>query len=82
MNQPDEIICHCKSVAREQIVLAIRGGASTLKDIQEVTGACTGNQCKELNPKGICCSADILAILKENGGPDQHGNDDCSCCDS
>lgn len=59
----DEIICHCKQVTKREIEKAILGGAKTLKDIQEITGACTGNQCKELNSSGKCCSTDINAML-------------------
>jgi bacterioferritin-associated ferredoxin len=59
----DEIICYCKQVTKREIEKAISEGAKTLKDIQEITGACTGNQCKELNPSGKCCSSDINAML-------------------
>ena len=58
-----EIICHCKQVTKKGIKKAIFDGAKTLKDIQEKTGSCTGNQCKELNPSGKCCSSDINALL-------------------
>jgi bacterioferritin-associated ferredoxin len=59
----DEIICHCKQVSKSEIEKAISDGAKTLKDIQEITGACTGNQCKELSPSGKCCSSDINTML-------------------
>ena len=59
----DEIICYCKQVTKSEIEKAILDGAKTLKDIQGITGACTGNQCKELNPSGKCCSSDINAML-------------------
>jgi NAD(P)H-nitrite reductase large subunit len=58
-----EIICYCKQVTKNEVESAIRDGAKTLKEVQEITGACTGNQCKELNPKGVCCSVDINAML-------------------
>jgi len=64
---PDQMICYCKQVSQKQIEKAIKLGATTLADIQEGTGACTGNQCKELNPSGKCCSGDINQILKDNG---------------
>lgn len=64
---PDQMICHCKQVSQKQIENAIRLGAKTLNDIQLRTGACTGNQCKELNPSGKCCSGDINRLLKDNG---------------
>lgn len=59
----DEIICYCKQVTKSEIEKVILNGAKTLKDIQEITGACNGNQCKELNPLGKCCSSDINALL-------------------
>jgi len=64
---PDITICYCKQVSQKQIEEAIKLGARTLADIQEGTGACTGNQCKELNPSGKCCSGNIKRILKDNG---------------
>ena len=64
---PDKIICYCNQVTQKEIESAIRSGAKTLPDIQKSTGACTGNQCKELNPSGKCCSGDINRLLK-NGG--------------
>ena len=62
----DEMICYCKNVKRSQIVKAIKDGAKSLKDIQKMTKACTGNRCKEINPKGKCCIDDVKAILKES----------------
>ena len=59
----DEIICYCKQVTKSEIEKAIQDGAKTLKDIQEITGACTGNNCKELNPSGKCCSSAINSLL-------------------
>lgn len=59
----DEIICYCKQVTKSEIEKAITDGAKTLKDIQEITGACTGNQCKEMNPSGKCCATEINAML-------------------
>lgn len=64
---PDKMICYCKQVTQKEIEAAIKLGAKTLSEIQENTGACTGNQCKELNPSGKCCSGDINRLLK-NGG--------------
>ncbi len=69
----DETICYCMGVTRKTLVQAIRAGARTLKDLQTATEACTGHQCRTLNPKGTCCSADIRRILSEEvagpGGP-------------
>lgn len=72
-----QIICYCKNISKTEIEAAILGGAKTLKDIQEITGACTGNQCKELNPDQRCCSVEIMALLKNN---DNRQPKKCSCC--
>jgi NAD(P)H-nitrite reductase large subunit len=64
---PDKTICYCKQVTQKEIEAAIKLGAKTLSAIKESTGACTGNQCKELNPSGKCCSGDINGLLKDGG---------------
>ncbi len=61
---PDKMICYCKQVTQKDIEKAIDMGAKTLSDIRQTTGACTGNQCKELNPSGKCCSGDINQIIR------------------
>jgi len=71
----EKIICYCHQVTEKEIRNAMAKGAKTLKDIQEATGACTGNKCSELNPTGKCCSGDINAMLKTNDGPAT-----CCCC--
>ena len=70
-------ICYCKNINEEAIVTAIRKGATTLKAIQQETTACTGNNCKDLNPKGICCSNEILTIIKRETGQDTMAK---GCC--
>jgi len=72
-----KIICYCKNVSEETIKEAINRGAKTLMDIQEMTGACTGNRCEELNPTGKCCSVEINSILSNT----QLGEGlKCCCC--
>jgi NAD(P)H-nitrite reductase large subunit len=61
---PGKIICYCKHVTQNEIESAIKSGAKTLSDVQEITGACTGNQCKQVNPSGKCCSEDIHRLFK------------------
>jgi len=62
-----KMICYCNLVTQKEIESAIKQGAKTLSDIKQITGACTGNQCKELNPSGKCCSGDINRLLKNDG---------------
>ncbi|HNV95801.1 MAG TPA: (2Fe-2S)-binding protein [Bacteroidales bacterium] len=69
----EEIICYCKNISKAEILSAIAKGAKTLKDVQEMTSACTGNACIELNPKGVCCAEDILKLLPPS-------DKKCSCC--
>ncbi len=69
-----ELICYCKQITKQEVVTAIENGAKTLKDVQQITNACTGNQCKELNPKGICCSGDINELL-----PSKPKTCSCNC---
>jgi len=75
----DKIICYCTNVPESQIVKAIHNGVNTLKDIQKATNACTGNQCKKLNPKGHCCYEDIMEILKRETGIEPEKNNSCCC---
>ncbi|HAH25546.1 MAG TPA: NAD(P)H-nitrite reductase [Prolixibacteraceae bacterium] len=67
MFNPDSVICYCKQVTQKEIEKAIQMGSKTLADIRQTTGACTGNQCKEMNPLGKCCSDDINRLLKNEG---------------
>lgn len=80
MSDSDEMICYCGQVRRSTIVEAIRHGAKTLKDIQQATGAGIGSRCQELNPKGVCCHGDILAILKEVLGAQSNPSGSSGCC--
>jgi bacterioferritin-associated ferredoxin len=73
----NEIICYCKNISKSDIKEAIAKGAKNLKDIQEMTDACTGNRCKELNPKSKCCSEDILKMFDKQK---PRNNSNCCCC--
>jgi NAD(P)H-nitrite reductase large subunit len=61
---PETIVCYCANVDKQTIVSAIEAGATTLKQIQQETSACTSNRCKELNPAGTCCHKDIGELIK------------------
>jgi NAD(P)H-nitrite reductase large subunit len=56
-------ICYCNDVTLGEIRAAIKDGAKSVDDIRDMTGACTGNRCEELNPSGGCCETDILRVL-------------------
>ena len=81
MNQGnDQQVCYCKKVSRGRILQAITDGASTLKQIQRRTGAGTGKRCKELNPKGVCCIPDIVAIREAETGRKEKARSCCPHC--
>jgi len=61
----DEIVCYCSNVSKQKIMEAIEGGAKTLQDIRNMTGACTLSKCKEVSPRKKCCSSDIIKILNQ-----------------
>ena len=65
----DDLVCYCHRVSRRAIVQAIQSGARTLQDVQAATGAGHGDRCRELNPNGTCCSADIRRILAAEAPP-------------
>ena len=60
-----QIVCYCSNVTRQEIIQAIGRGARTLEDVRAATKACTVGRCKELSPRGRCCSPDILQILAD-----------------
>ena len=63
MNNKD-LICYCIEIDKKTIVDAIKNGNISLEMIKNTTKACTGNQCKEKNPSGQCCSKDIKELIK------------------
>ena len=65
MHENDEIICWCSNVTRGDILKAMDEGARTIDDIKKMTGACTVCNCKEMNPKHICCKGDIRRVMGE-----------------
>lgn len=64
LDAPDnETVCWCSSVSKHSIVAAKSGGAQNMDDIRLMTGACTLGRCKELSPRGRCCSKEIKMLL-------------------
>lgn len=72
----DQIVCYCIRVDKQTILKAIKDGCNSLNTIQKVTSACTGNRCKELNPSGKCCSADIKLLIHIYSLEEEDDNDD------
>ena len=61
----DDLICFCLKVSKGTIKKAVQCGAKNLKEIRERTKACTGSDCKALNPTKKCCSPQIMQIVKK-----------------
>lgn len=61
-----DLICYCTRVNKKSIVDAIDQGATTLKQIKEMTTACTGDECATLNPNKRCCSKEINQLIRLN----------------
>lgn len=78
LKAPDEeLICWCAQVPVGAVRAAVREGAKTLEDIRTKTGACIGGDCKKNNPRGRCCSAELIKFLPSL---DLGGAKDCPCC--
>ncbi len=60
----DETVCWCSNVSKQSILDAIQNGARSMDDIRRMTGACTVGRCKELSPRGRCCSIEIRILLE------------------
>ena len=65
----DEIVCWCSNVSKRSILDATRNGARNMDDIRRMTGACTQGRCKELSPRGRCCSKEIKLLLEAETTP-------------
>ncbi|MDR0476679.1 MAG: (2Fe-2S)-binding protein [Desulfobulbaceae bacterium] len=59
----DELVCWCAGVSAKGIRDAVKNGARTLADIRAATGACSKGDCKNNNPRGRCCSVEIVQFL-------------------
>lgn len=79
---PNQIVCYCIGVNKQTLVDAINKGCNSLSEIKEITLACTGNRCKELNPSGKCCSVDIKILIELYGIPEPGCSDNTKggCC--
>jgi NAD(P)H-nitrite reductase large subunit len=65
----DETVCWCSSVSIRSVLDAIGNGAQNMDDIRRMTGACTQGRCKELSPRGRCCSKEIKLLLEAETKP-------------
>jgi NAD(P)H-nitrite reductase large subunit len=61
----DETVCWCGGISKFKILSSIHDGARNMGDIRRMTGACIVGRCKELSPRGRCCSKEIKILLEE-----------------
>ncbi|MBI9107005.1 MAG: (2Fe-2S)-binding protein [Spirochaetales bacterium] len=78
----NEIVCYCQNVNKGIIVSAVKSGTITLALVKDATSACTGGNCKELNPSDKCCSGDILELIKIYSDDSKESESSCCCCNS
>lgn len=58
--------CYCRDVTKDSITDAVLNkGANSLEEIQNITGANTGNECITKNPRGKCCGGTVKQMLEE-----------------
>ncbi len=77
---PDsEVVCACAGVNKARIRQAIEQGAYTLALVKILTGAGRDDACREKNPRGRSCQADILELIRiyYHGPPPLEGG--CGC---
>ncbi|MDL2313698.1 (2Fe-2S)-binding protein [Bilophila wadsworthia] len=73
----NEFVCWCAQVSAGAIRAAVSNGAKTLDDVRTMTGACIKGDCKNNNPRGRCCSVEIIKFLPQK---DIVPSARCSCC--
>ncbi len=75
---PDtEVVCYCRNIDKGKILKAIREGASTLKEVMEMTGAGKGRDCAVKNPREVCCHMGIKRILDLYAGKEPNREGGC-----
>ncbi len=57
-------LCYCKQVTEEDVVEAIRKGAKSVKEVEEMTGIGNGGHCMITNPSGRCCRNYYLSFIE------------------
>ena len=57
-------LCYCKQVTEEDVVKAVKDGATTFDEVVDKTGIGGGGQCKITNPAGRCCSRNYKPFIE------------------
>jgi bacterioferritin-associated ferredoxin len=77
----DQYVCYCNKVSESDIQKAIQGGARSLEEVIQITGAMKNSNCKVNNPKGVCCYADLRSVYEKFTGKANIDNALRSGCD-
>ncbi len=86
LDAPDNtIICYCGNINKGSIVRAIKEGHTSFAQLRAATGVCPEpNDCLHNNPKGRCCSTEVMALLNSVCGVNktavQASPCTCACC--
>jgi len=65
----DTLVCYCGKVDKETILNAIAAGHDTIDKLKAVINICPeDNDCKNNNPSGHCCLAEVSALLRAHVG--------------
>jgi len=69
LDAPDDaLVCYCGKVDKKTVLRAIAAGHDTIDKLKAVTNICPeGNDCKNNNPSGRCCLAEVNALLRFKG---------------
>jgi NAD(P)H-nitrite reductase large subunit len=75
-------LCYCFEITEDEVIKEIRktGKTAVIEKIKELIKK-DGCDCKNKNPKGVCCLPDIKVWLEEQGiNKSLDDTPKCSCC--
>lgn len=61
-----EYVCYCDHVTEQDIIDAIKSGATSVQEVIDITGAMVNCNCAVNNPKGTCCYPDIVYVFEKH----------------
>jgi len=69
LDAPDDtLVCHCGKVDKKTVLHAIAAGHDTIDKLKAAIPICPeDNDCKNNNPSGRCCLAEVNALLRCKG---------------
>ena len=57
-------LCYCKQVTEENVIGAVRKGAKSIEEVEEMTDIGNGGHCIITNPSGKCCRPFYIEFIK------------------